>query len=152
MSAVVAVVRPADWEGPLFLHVLGAMVLVGGLIIVVTALALAVRRDGSVQPLTRIAFRSAFLAVVPGFVLMRIAGQWLLSREYGDADEPGWVGFGYVAADLGLPLLLGVVVLAWLAARRGEAPGRLAPAGAIVGAVLLLAYLVAVWAMTTKPE
>src|SRR5215210_6329903 len=99
MNEFVAVVRPTDWEGPLFLHLLGAMVLVGGLIVVVTALALAARRDGSVQPLTSLAFRSALVAVVPAFVVMRLAGQWLYSREYGDVSVPDWVGVGLAAAD-----------------------------------------------------
>jgi uncharacterized integral membrane protein len=36
---VIAVVRPNDWELPLFLHVLGAMVLVGTLVVAVAALA-----------------------------------------------------------------------------------------------------------------
>jgi hypothetical protein len=82
---------------------------------------------------------------------MRVAGQWALNREYGDATAPDWVGVGYTVADLGAVLLIATIVLAGVVARRRTAPGRASLAAAIVGGVLLLAYLVAVWAMTTKP-
>jgi hypothetical protein len=148
---VIAAIRPSEWEFPLFVHVLGATLLVGGLVVVLSALAAAARSaDGqALAPLTRLAFRSSLLVVVPAWILMRVGGQWVASEEFGDADEPGWVGVGYVTADLGGPLVLATVVVAGIAARRNG--GRLPVVGAVLAALLLAAYLVAVWAMTAKP-
>jgi uncharacterized membrane protein (UPF0182 family) len=149
---VVAAIRPSEWEFPLFLHVLGAMVLVGGLVAVASALVGAARTaDASAaSPLTRLAFRSALLVVLPAWIVMRVGGQWVASREFGDAEEPDWVGAGYTTADLGLPLVLATVVLAGIAARRRDRGA--ATAAAVTASLLLLAYLVAIWAMTTKPD
>ena len=147
---VVAAIRPSDWELPLFVHVLGAMLLVGGLLTVLTALVVSVRTDtaASAAPATRLAFGAALLVVLPSWLLMRVGGQWVASREF-PGDEPDWVDVGYLTADLGLPLVLATVVLAGVAARRR---GRgVAGVGAVLAALLLLAYLVAVWAMTAKP-
>ncbi len=149
--SVLAAIRPDSVNFPLFLHVLGAMLLVGGLVVVLSALVGATRAgDGTaVPPLTRLAFRSALLVVLPAWLLMRVGGQWTASREFGEADEPDWVGVGYTTADLGLPLVLATVVLAGIAARRSER--GFPAAGAALAALLLVAYLVAVWAMTAKP-
>ncbi len=58
MSGIVAVI--ADRETPLLIHVLGAMVLVGGLLTVVTALALAeATAPCSRLPASRSALRSS---------------------------------------------------------------------------------------------
>ncbi len=148
---LVAAIRPGEWELPLFVHVLGAMVLVGGLVTVLAALVAAARTTplDAVPPLMRLAFRSALLVVVPAWVAMRVGGQWVASREFGDAGEPDWVGVGYVTADFGLPLVLATVVLAGVAARRSGRGAALA--GAVTSTLLLLAYLLAIWAMTTKP-
>ncbi len=41
MTSVLAAVRPDSWNFPLFVHVLGAMILVGGLLTGASALAFA---------------------------------------------------------------------------------------------------------------
>ena len=41
MSTLLAVSRPTEWNFPLFVHVLGAMILVGGLLTGVSLLAFA---------------------------------------------------------------------------------------------------------------
>jgi len=140
---MVALVRPESWNFPLFLHVLGAMVLVGA----VAATAIAAGR-GTV--LRGIAFRTMLFLVLPAWVLMRLAGQWIDSRE-NPSDDATWVGIGFVVGDAGLVVLIGTAVLAWWAYRHPERswPGR-AVAG--VASLYLVALLVAMWAMTTKPD
>jgi hypothetical protein len=59
-------------------------------------------------------------------------------------------------ADIGLPLILISMLLAWLAVRRARrddarGPGALGTAAAVISSLLLIAYVVAMWAMTTKP-
>ncbi|MDQ4081545.1 MAG: hypothetical protein M3123_01445 [Actinomycetota bacterium] len=159
MTMVVFRIRAFDLELPVFFHVLGAMVLVGGMIAVVVALALAWRRtdDRESAALVRFAFRSLLFAVLPGFVVMRAAAQWAFGEMFpgvGFGEEPDWVGVGYVVADPGSVVLVATIVLTWLAARRasrGEASGRLVPVAAVLATLLLAAYLAVTFAMTAKP-
>jgi hypothetical protein len=64
MSAL-AVIRPNDWELPLFVHVLAGFVLIGALFMAATYL-FAARRDGSVE-LTRAGFRSLLIVALPAW-------------------------------------------------------------------------------------
>lgn len=145
-----AAIRPGDWNVPLFVHVGGAMLLVAALVIVAAAMGAAVRRGDGTLELTRLAYRALLLGVVPGYVVMRAGAEWVVSKEgVGDAS---WVGIGYSTADGGLLLVIVAAVLAWRATRRGEdAPGGGGRAVVVLSGVLLLAYTVAIWAMTTKP-
>ena len=150
-----AILRPDDWDFPLLVHVLGAMVLVGALVTVVTALLLVWRGGDAPRQafLTRFAFRSLLLAVIPSYIVMRIGAQWIESREDVD-DEAAWIGIGYVTADIGALLIIVATVLAGIAVRRmrGETGSTgLARAAAVVSSLVLAAYLVAMWAMTVKP-
>ena len=73
--------------------------------------------------------------------------------------DPDWIGIGYITADAGLLLLLIATITSGIASRRamaaggeGDAPGTGAVrASAVLCGVLVLAYVIAVWAMTTKP-
>jgi hypothetical protein len=148
-----AAVRPDDWNFPLFLHVLSAMVLVGAVVLSLTALAGA-SRGGSVATV-RLGYRSLLVVAIPAWIVMRLTAQWLLDKENLEDLELQWVDIGFVVTEPGLLLLLGGTLLAGLAARavgRGEGPasGRIR-AATILTALLLVAYLVAIWAMTTKP-
>jgi hypothetical protein len=150
-----AVLRPDDWNGPLFLHLVGVFALVGGLLAVAVA-ALAPRSlPGSGAVLDRLAFRTLLVVAWPGFVVMRVAGQWLESREDVPGD-PAWLGIGFTVSDLGVLLLLALTVLAWRAARRPPAAGGERPATSRAVAALTPVYLfalaVAWWAMSTKPS
>ena len=148
---MVAVVRPDAWNLPLFVHVAGAMLLVGALVVVTVAMAAALRRGDGVEVLTRLAFRALLIGVIPSYVLMRAGAEWIASEEK-IPDELDWVGIGYIVADLGLLLTLVTAVLAWRAARRGaEGPGGAGRAAFVLAAVLIVAYGVALWAMATKP-
>jgi hypothetical protein len=151
-----AAIRPDSWNFPLFLHVLGAMLLVGTLLAVVSAIVLGWRSSeaGQSTALTRFGLWTLALGVFPSYVLMRVGAEWIGTKEFpGEVEEPDWIGVGYITADAGALLIVICLVLAGIGLRRlrankGVALGR---AVAIIAALLLAAYLVAVWAMTTKP-
>jgi hypothetical protein len=156
MNGVLALIRPDDWNFPLFLHVFGAMILVGGIATAAAVQYLGWRRVATtdVQPLARMAFRALLLVAVPGWVVMRIGAQWIASKEGLDQVSPTWVNIGFVTADGGGILLLAATVLAGLGARRlarsGAQRSGLARASTALVTIILVAYLVAVWAMTAK--
>jgi hypothetical protein len=145
---VLAIIRPDDWNLPLFLHILGAMVLVGGLVLAVTAL-LAAWRGGEAASV-RVGYRALLLAVLPGWLVMRIAAQWTLSKEGLEDAEITWIDIGFMTTEPGLLLIIAATILAGLAARRGGG-GTGVRVAAVLVSVLVVANLVAVWAMTTKP-
>ena len=150
-----AAIRPDEWNLPLLMHVFGAMILIGGLVAAVTALLLGWRRDSAAY--TRVAFWSLLLVAFPAWWLMRIGGQWIYSKENFDEDnEPGWLGIGYITAELGGLLLLVSIILTGIAVRRlrrpDAGPSVLARIGGVLTVLILIAYIVAVWAMTAKPD
>jgi phage shock protein PspC (stress-responsive transcriptional regulator) len=147
--SVLAAVRPDDWNLPLFLHILGAMTLVGGLVLALTAL-LGSWRGGDTVASVRLGYRALLLAVLPGWLVMRIAAEWVLSKEGLEDAKLSWVDIGFSTADPGLLLIIIAAVLAGLAARRGNA-GTGVRVAAVLVSILVVAYLVALWAMTTKP-
>ena len=141
---VLAAVRPDSWNLPLFLHVLGAMVLMGALLLAATALA---GGNGSL----RLGYRSLLVAALPSFIVMRIAAQWVASEEGVDDSDAAWIGIGYASTDAGVLLLIAATVCAGLSLRRGGRPG-LTRAALILSVLLLVIYVIAIWAMTTKPD
>jgi hypothetical protein len=149
---MLAAIRPDSWNFPLLLHVLGASLLVGGLLVAVAAQFLAWGRREDSNVYGRYAFRSLLFVAFPAWWVMRIGGQWIYSKEGLDEldPEPGWIGIGFITADLGGLLLLLSIVLAGLGVRgQRSVLGRIAT---VLAAIVLVAYLVAVWAMTAKPE
>jgi uncharacterized membrane protein len=156
---MLAAIRPTDWDFPLFLHVLGAMVLVGGLVVAVAMQLIAWRRrdPADVAAFTRGAFWALLTVALPGWVLMRVGGEWIYSKEgWTGENDPDWLGIGYIAADAGLLVLLVTLLLAGLGARRVRRSGGeasvLSKVATPLATILLILYLVAVWAMTTKPD
>jgi hypothetical protein len=146
-----AVIRPDDWELPLLVHVAGAMLLVGSLVVVVAVTAVALRGGEGTAHLTRLGLRVLLLGALPAYVAMRVGAEWVASKQ--DWGEPAWIGIGYAASDGGFLLIIVASVLAWRATRRGAAgPGGVGTAVVSLSAFMLLAFTVAVWAMTTKPE
>lgn len=148
-----AAIRPDEWNFPLLLHVLGAMLLMGTLSI--AAFFLLVPR-GDVVAIRRLGWWTLLAGVVPSFLLMRIAAQWIYDRQGFSGDEdPAWIGIGYLTGDLGGLVLLISLIVAGVGARRlrtrGSGGGLMTAAG-ILSALLVVAYLVAVWAMTVKPD
>jgi hypothetical protein len=152
MTAI-ATIRPDAWNFPLLLHLTGAMVMVGSLILAASALFVA-WRDGNAA-LVRVGYRSLLVGALPAWLVMRVGGEWIASKEdLTGSDAPSWVTIGFNTADIGLLLLVIATVLAGLAVRRigrNESPGPLGRAPAGLVSLLLVAYLVAIWAMTTKP-
>jgi hypothetical protein len=148
---MIATIRPDSWNLPLFVHVAGAMVLVGALVVVVATMAGALRRGDGVEVLTSLAFRTLVIGVLPAYIVMRAGAEWIGSEE-DVPDDADWIGIGYSTADGGLLLTIIAAVLAWRVARRGAAaPGGLGRAVLVLAAVLIVAYAVAIWAMTAKP-
>jgi hypothetical protein len=151
--SVLATVRPDAWNLALFVHVLGAMVLVGALVLAGSALLLA-WRDGSAT-LVRLGYRALLVGAIPAYVGMRVGAQWILSKEDLGDSNASWIGLGFSIADGGLVLLLVATLLGGLALRRatsGDAPpSGLGRASAVIVSLVVVAYLVAIWAMTTKP-
>ena len=145
--------RLPAWHLPLFVHVLGAMVLVGALLLAATSLAGA-SRGGPVLT-TRLAFRTLLWAAFPAYIVMRVGAQLIADKEgYKGNNDPSWLGIGFAAADGGLLLLIIATVLLGLAARRAKRGGGgagLTRAGQIVVGLLIVLDLVAVWAMSAKP-
>jgi hypothetical protein len=147
----VAAIRPDAWNLPLFVHVAGAMLLVGALVVVLFTSAGALRRGDGVEVLAGLAFRSLLIGVLPAYIAMRVGAEWIASEE-DVPDDAGWIGMGYGIADGGLLLTIIAAILAWRAARRGAAgPGGLGRAVLVLSAILILAYGVAIWAMVAKP-
>jgi hypothetical protein len=142
---MLAILQPPSGNLPLFLHVLGATVLFGT-IGTVTAAGFAIRTHSDHQQLlTRVAQRTYMLGVIPAFILMRVAAEWILSKEFPDGHEPGWVGVGFIVSDAGAVLLILVGIL--LAVRRQ----RVLLAVPILTAIYLVALGVAWVAMSGKP-
>ncbi|HLM25953.1 MAG TPA: hypothetical protein VK304_03195 [Thermoleophilaceae bacterium] len=146
----------ADIEGSKFTHVLGAMLLMGALVVVFAASVQAKR--GDTPFLLRLAFRGLLLGALPAWVLMRVGAQWAYSEGSYDAarTEPGWIGFGFITSELGLLLLIAATVVAGLASRRlsrGEASaGALQPWSQGLVGVLIVLYVVTIFAMSAKPD
>jgi putative copper export protein len=153
---MLAAIRPDSWNYALFLHVLGAAVLVGALVTAGTALVLSWRENRDAA-FTRFAFRTLLFVAVPAWFVMRIGAEWIYSKEHwADVpNEPDWLGVGYLTADLGGLLLLISVVLAGVGARRLARPDGgstiLARSAGALALLVLALYLVALWAMTAKP-
>ena len=142
--SLLAATRPDDWNLALFVHLLGAMALVGALVLVVTSL--------SAQNM-RLGYRVLLIAAIPSWIVMRVSAQWILSEEgLDDVDpEPAWIGIGFATSEGSFLLMLIATVCAGIAARRGRT-GGLRTASLVLVAISLVAYLVAIWAMTTKPS
>lgn len=141
---VLAAIRPDDWNLPLFVHILGAMALVGALVLVLVALA---ERD------IRLGYRSLLFGVVPGWIVMRGAAEWIAEKEKVNDIEPvpSWVDIGYSVADPMLLLIIIATVCAGLAARREQRGGALRGTALVLTGIMLIAAVIAIWAMSTKP-
>ena len=152
---LLASIRPDDWNLPLFLHILGAMTLVGALALVVLSLASARGADSAAG--LRVAYRALLLAAIPSWIVMRLSAQWIADKEgLTDLDEPpAWVDIGFVTSEPTLLLLIAATVCAGIAARRaregGRAFGGLNKTALVLVSITLAAYVLAIWAMSTKP-
>jgi uncharacterized membrane protein YhaH (DUF805 family) len=155
MTTVLAVSRPTEWNFPLFVHVLGATVLVGGLLAGASTILYA-RGD---TRFLRLGYWTLLAVALPGYVVMRVGAQWIYSKEGWDdlpsgVEDPTWLGIGFIVADLGALLVLIALILGGIGVRRlrdGRGQG-LVKAAMVIAWVVLAAALVAVWAMAGKPD
>jgi hypothetical protein len=158
-----AAIRPDDWDLPLFVHVLGAMMLVGTLVIAAWFL-FAARRDDSLEGV-RWGWRTLLFAALPSYILMRVGAEWIADEENLGDSEAAWIGIGFITSDAGALVLIVALVAAGIAVRRaGRAQAAAVSSGAggagtstgvaiaaWATALLIVLYIIAIWAMATKP-
>jgi hypothetical protein len=153
---VLAAIRPDSVNGPLLLHVLGALVLVGALLTASVAAIVGWRDETPL--LTRLSYKTLLLVAFPAWIVMRVGAEWTYSREHLDkvynGDDPAWLGIGYGTADTGGLLLLIALILGGVGLRRMRRGGgpTLLRVSAVLGTLILLVYVVALWAMGGKPS
>ena len=155
MPELLAAIRPGDQDFALLLHIVGATVVFGALLASATSLALA---RGEAR-LLRLGYFSLLFVGLPGLILMRLAGEWIYRKESWNKlpdtiEEPAWLQIGHIVADWGGLLFLVALALGGLGVHRlriGKGTGLL-KATMVIALVLALAYIVAVWAMTGKPN
>jgi hypothetical protein len=150
---VLALIRPDSWDFSLFLHIFGAMVVVGALTLSAVSL-IAAWRSGS-PSLIRLAYMTLFYGALPGYIVFRVGAQLIVDKEHLSDSNDAWIGIGFGVSDMGFLLLVISLIIGGVSVRRmnrGGEPSRVA-ARIVTGLVslVLVAYLVAVWAMTTKP-
>ncbi len=152
MTALTAAIRPDDWNLPLFLHVLGAMVLMGAVLAGGSALALA-RGEARLE---RVGYWSLLVVALPAFILMRVAAEWIYSEEGWDdiPSEPDWLGIGFLLADASGLLLIVALITGGIGIRRLRGSGGvgLRRTAMILSFLILVALVVATWAMGAKPS
>jgi hypothetical protein len=89
---------------PLFLHVLGAMLLFGAVLAAFVALMAGHRAAGL----------KSLLVAVPAWILMRGGAEWTYSNGYSAVKNQTWLKLGMNIADGGLiVLLLGIGAAYW---------------------------------------
>ena len=149
-------IRPDSWNFPLFVHVAGAMVVTAAVVAAIGALVLAWRATGEHRAaLTRFAFRTLLFAGIPAWFVMRIGAEWIYSKEYSGDNDPTWVGVGYAIAEPSGLLILIATILTYLGARRlrsGGGGGGMAKVATVLATIAVAFFVVAIWAMTTKPS
>src|SRR6185503_5965147 len=72
-------VRPDDINVALLVHVLGAMVLVGGLVTAASAALIGWRDEGIA--LRRFSYKTLLWVAFPGYIVMRVGAQWVEAKE-----------------------------------------------------------------------
>jgi hypothetical protein len=145
---VIAFLRPDSWDFPLFVHVLGAIALFGGVGALFMLSFAGLRMPAQADFVRRLAFTLLITVVWPAYIVMRVGAQWIFAKEDLDPDMPTWIGLGIVVGDGGALVLIALTVLGWLALRRRPSFARYF---AGLSALYLIALGVAWWAMTAKP-
>jgi len=153
---MLATVRPHSWDLAIFVHVLGAMILMGGLVTAAGAGIIGWR--DSAAGLRRLSALTLFALALPGWIIMRLGAEWAYSKEgwdeVPDKLQPTWLGIGYITADAGGIILLVALILGGIGVRRARSGGGagLLKASTVLAAVLIAVYVVSVWAMGGKPS
>jgi hypothetical protein len=145
---MIAFLRPDAWDFPLFVHVIGAMALFGGVGAIVLLSVAGQRMPAQAEFARRVAFGTLLAVVWPGYVVMRVGAQWIFDKEDLDPDMPTWIKAGVAVGDGGALVLIALTVLGWLALRRRPSVSRYF---AGLAGIYLVALVVAWWAMSAKP-
>ena len=158
---------------PLLVHVTGAMILVGGVLAAAAALVLARGDERKLQ----LGYYSLLFVGLPGLILTKIGATAIWSKEsshsligaaFPHSDDPRWIEAGGTALDGGGALLVLALILGWFGVRRMGGKERdflaklpvvkkmtgetLLKVTTVISVVLLVGYVVAIWAMSTKPS
>jgi hypothetical protein len=137
-----AAVRPDDVDLPLLIHIGGAVVLVGALVV-----ALVFAASGSPS---RLAYRALLWAALPSFIVMRASAEWVRHKDGYTGDHlPSWIDIGRTISDPALLLVIIATVIAGVGAKHGGTTSKWVTG--LVSVTIILA-LVGVWAMTVKPS
>src|SRR5262249_4177486 len=139
-------IRPDSWNFPLLLHVGGAMLLVAAMVVAALAFVQSWRAtEPEARPArVRLGALSPLFAARPACVVMRLAAEWILSRESLSDSNASWIGIGFATADLGGLILIISLILTGIAlrrTRRGGGAGWLGHVGGALALVLLVAYV-----------
>lgn len=170
---MLALIRPDSWNFPLLVHILGATVLVGGVLTGASALRAA---RGS-HRLLRLGYGALLYVALPGLIVMRIgaAVMWhkynpnhsFLWAVFPHRHDVTWIKIGGTVADFGGGLLVLALILGWFGLKRMEGATddlltklpvvskmtgeTLLRYTMLISIVLLAGYVLAVWAMAGKP-
>ena len=124
----------------LFVHVAGAMILMGGLVTAAAAGIVGWRDTGG--SLRRLSALTLFAVALHGW------------DDVPDKLQPTWLGIGYIKADAGGIILLVALILGGIGVRRARSGGGagLLKASTVLATILIAVYVVTVWAMGGKPN
>jgi hypothetical protein len=154
-----AAIRPDEWNYALLTHVFGALLLVGAVMTAVCFLFAGWRSKTPADSLAfgRLAFKTLLFVALPAWFVMRLGAAWIYDKEGFTGDnEPAWLGIGWATAEPGGLLLLITIILAGSSARRlrtgGGTMATLGKVTTVLATLVLIAYIVAVWAMGAKPS
>ena len=108
--------------------------------------------------LLRLGYWTLLLVALPGYIVMRVGAEWLYMKEgwddLPDDQVPAWLDIGYIVADAGAVLTLIALIVGGIGVRRlrdGKGQGLL-KAAMIISLLVLAAAVVAIWAMSGKPD
>jgi hypothetical protein len=135
----------------LLLHVAGAMILVGGLATAATAGIIG--WNGQSVALRRLSYWTLLLVAFPGYIAMHVGAEWIYSSEGWSDPDPSWIGIGYITADVGGLFFLIALILGGIGIRKLRSGGGsgLLRASSVLATLLVLVYVVTIWAMGAKP-
>jgi hypothetical protein len=151
--------RPNNFNFALFIHVLGATILVGGVLTAASAFAFA---RGSVRQLRFGWFVLLFVAL-PGLALAKLGATAIWNKEsahsfigsaFPHSDDPRWIEIGGTALDGGGVGLVLALILGWIGLRRmreGKGGEGYLKLTMLISFALLAGYFLAIWAMAGKP-
>jgi hypothetical protein len=154
---MLAAIRPDNQSFALLLHLVGATVVFGALLACATSILLS---RGEAR-LLRLGYFSLLLVGLPGLILLRLAGEWLYRLQSwnklpSQIDRPSWLDIGFIVADWGGLLFLIALVVGGIGVsrlRQGKGGSTLLLRSTmVISLVLAVGYVVAVWAMTGKPN